>query len=96
MLYEWQSTSFPSGLKQKEQEQFQNNFNLDCNEDTLKQARASFSKEMMKLKSSDQHKVHLETYIASQAVVEKVKQLAKEIGADEVADMDDFEDLGGE
>ncbi|KAI8878460.1 hypothetical protein K501DRAFT_228423 [Backusella circina FSU 941] len=94
MLYEWQLTSFPSGLKQKEQIQFQQEFNLDCDEDTFKVARAAFSKEAMNLKSSDLHKVHLETYMASHAVMEKVKEIAKEIGAEETAGLDDFEDLG--
>lgn len=100
MLYNW-SVCFPSGMKQKDEKVFVLSNNLDCQADTLKVARNKYAQELMKLKSSSQHKVHLETYMANQAIVDKVQELKKELKDDSVTssmdndDLMDFEDLGG-
>ncbi|KAI8971669.1 hypothetical protein BDF20DRAFT_907336 [Mycotypha africana] len=78
MLYEW-SACFPSGFKNKEWKAFTAVHNLVCTKDMLKEARMSFAQDMLKSKSSIQHKVHLETYIANQAVMDKVRMLQKEL-----------------
>lgn len=101
MLYTW-STCFPSGLKNKEQKAFNAQHNLQCDADTLKTVRTQYAQNALKSKSSIQHKVHLETYLANQSVVDKVKSMQKEYGIsngsdseDIGEDMMDFEDLGG-
>lgn len=100
MLYTW-SSCFPSGMKQKEEKLFVLSNNLDCQADTLKLARDKYAQELMKLKSSNQHKVHLETYMANQAIVSKVQELKKELKdasrsiSSNDDDLMDFEDLGG-
>ncbi|KAI8092422.1 uncharacterized protein B0P05DRAFT_577270 [Gilbertella persicaria] len=88
-LYQW-SACFPSGLKNKEQVVFESQHNLHCEADTLKAIRAKYAEETMKYKSSIRHKVHLETFIANQAVVDKVKEVIQLNDDDEL----DFEDLG--
>ncbi|GAN08669.1 hypothetical protein MAM1_0217c08184 [Mucor ambiguus] len=100
MLYTW-SSCFPSGLKNKEQKAFTANHNLECNADTLKAARTQYAQNTLKSKSSIQHKVHLETYLANQSVVDKVKNIQREYGINNDSDsedigeeMMDFEDLG--
>ncbi|KAI9486779.1 MAG: hypothetical protein EXX96DRAFT_550550 [Benjaminiella poitrasii] len=96
MLYTW-STSFPSGLKQKEQASFALSNNLACDADTLKNVRSAHAQNTMQLKSSIQHKQHLETYLVNQAIVDKVKEIQKQVGLTEFHGMDDLdlEDLGG-
>lgn len=76
--------------------------NLECDADTLKSARTQYAQNALKSKSSIQHKVHLETYLANQSVVDKVKSIQKEYGIGNDSDsedigeeMMDFEDLGG-
>lgn len=76
--------------------------NLECDADTLKSARTQYAQNTLKSKSSIQHKVHLETYLANQSVVDKVKSIQKEYGIGNDSDsedigeeMMDFEDLGG-
>ncbi|KAI8636036.1 hypothetical protein BD408DRAFT_356420 [Parasitella parasitica] len=101
MLYIW-STCFPSGLKNKEQKTFNDQHNLQCSSDTLKSARIEFAQNTLKLKSSVQHKVHLETYLANQSVVDKINTIQKEHEINNFSDLEDigqetmdFEDLGG-
>lgn len=98
MLYTW-SACFPSGLKNKERKVFVTKHNLDCDADTFKNARQEYAERTMATKSSIQQRVHLETYLANQAVVDKVKEIQKEIrlSSDTAMDDDDiyFEDLGG-
>lgn len=95
MLYTW-SACFPSGLKNKELKVFVTEHNLDCDADTLKNARQQYAQNTMAIKSSIQKRVHLETYLANQAVVDKVKEIQKEIGLNNDTDDDmNFEDLGG-
>ncbi|CAO3663471.1 unnamed protein product [Rhizopus microsporus] len=94
-LYSW-SEAFPTGLKQKEYDLFVSTHNLACTRDTMKEARSTFAEQWMTLKSSIHHKTHLETYLANQAVVDKVKEIQKEIGvksADPLS-FDLEEDLG--
>lgn len=97
MLYTW-SSCFPSGLKVKEQHAFEENNNLKCDQDTLKQARTKYSNDILAQKSSIQHKTHLESYLVNQTIVDKMKAIQKEQGIkNDVSFVDDmdFEDLGG-
>jgi hypothetical protein len=97
MLHTW-SACFPSGLKNKELTVFVTQHNLECDANTLKNARQEYAQNMMASKSSARQKVHLETYLANQAVVDKVKEIQKEIGLSSniaLNDDIDFEDLGG-
>lgn len=100
MLYTW-SNCFPSGLKNKEQKVFNAQHNLQCDADTLKSTRTQYAQNTLKLKSSVQHRVHLETYLANQSVVDKVKDIQKEYGINNNSDSEDIgeeimdlEDLG--
>ncbi|CEP07557.1 hypothetical protein [Parasitella parasitica] len=100
MLYTW-SACFPSGLKNKEQKAFNDQHNLQCDADTLKTVRIEYAQNTLKLKSSIQHKVHLETYLANQSVIDKAKTIQKEYGIDDIhnpkdfgQETMDFEDLG--
>lgn len=98
MLYTW-SSCFPSGLKIKEQQPFEAQNNLKCDQDTLKLARSQYSNDLLAQKSSIQHKAHFESYLVNQTIVDKVKTIQKEQGIksntmDFMDDLD-FEDLGG-
>lgn len=99
-LHQW-SAAFPTGLKQKHVESFMNSNNLTCKEDTMKKARHTFAEQWMVSKSSIHHKVHLETYLANQAIMDKVKEIQLEVGiktVDPIMGLNqdlDFEDLGG-
>lgn len=75
--------------------------NLQCDADTFKSARTQYAQNTLKLKSSIQHKVHLESYLANQSVVDKIKDIQKEYGINNNNDSEDigeeimdFEDLG--
>ncbi|KAG1048741.1 hypothetical protein G6F46_003358 [Rhizopus delemar] len=98
-LHQW-SAAFPTGLKQKHVESFMNSNNLTCKEDTMKKARHTFAEQWMVSKSSIHHKVHLETYLANQAIMDKVKEIQLEVGiktVDPIMGLNqdlDFEDLG--
>jgi hypothetical protein len=99
-LYNW-SLCFPSGFKQKEENKFLLSNNLHCEQDTLKAARSTFAQQMKNLKRSNQHKIHLETYIANPITIDKVQELkTDDIPSpndliEENNDIMDFEDLGG-
>ncbi|KAI9360151.1 hypothetical protein BD770DRAFT_419201 [Pilaira anomala] len=95
ILLQW-SKSFPSGFRHKEKIEFAAANNLECDKDTLKKARNQFAENRLKSKSCHQHKIHLESYMANPAVMEKVLELKKELNIDENADdnLKEFEDLG--
>lgn len=98
-LYQW-SAAFPTGFKQKHLEAFTSSNNLVCTETTMKEARNTFAKKWTSSKSSIHHKVHLETYLANQDILNKVKEIEKEVGikADPILGINqdlDLEDLGG-
>ncbi|KAI9283298.1 hypothetical protein BY458DRAFT_530919 [Sporodiniella umbellata] len=97
-LYQW-SRSFPSGLKQRHLDEFTALNNLVCTENTMKEARRDFAELWRLSKSSIHHKVHLETYMANQDILEKVKKISEEVGikVDSFVGLNqdlDFEDLG--
>ncbi|CAO3700136.1 unnamed protein product [Rhizopus stolonifer] len=97
-LYQW-SAAFPTGFKQKHLDAFTSSNNLVCTETTMKEARSIFAKKWTSSKSSVHHKVHLETYMANQDILDKVKEIEKEMGikADPILGINqdlDFEDLG--
>lgn len=97
-LYQW-SLCFPSGMKQKDEKVFLLSNNLHCEPDTLKSARAKYSQELTRLKSSSQHKIHLETYVVNPTIMEKVQELSSNLNdlknGEDSDDLMDFEDLGG-
>ncbi|GAA5797894.1 hypothetical protein HPULCUR_003290 [Helicostylum pulchrum] len=97
MLFKW-SQCFPSGFKQKDEKAFAASNNLVCEADTLKLARIQFAQNTIRSKSSYQHKIHLESYMANPAVIAKVQEIKDEFNIksndDNDDDMMDFEDLG--
>lgn len=97
MLYTW-SNCFPSGLKLKEQQSFEKDNNLQCDQHTMKHARTKYSNDILSQKSSIQHKVHLESYLVNQTIIDKVQIIQKEEGIKENVNFFDdmeLEDLGG-
>lgn len=96
MLLRW-SKSFPSGFRHKEKLEFHAANDLECDRGTLKRARNQFAENRLKSKSCDQHKIHLESYMANPTVMEKVLELKKELNIDKNADdeLKELEDLGG-
>ena len=95
-LYHW-AESFPSGLKQKEEEAFISTHNLHCEADTLKVARSEYSQEMARLKVSDQKQIHLESFVAHPSNLEIKQEFKANHTIDDNNDSNlmDFEDLGG-